>query len=223
MKITLQTFILSFGLFMVSQNAMAAAALQWTALWVCPVEDCKGCSLSIDLAKREVEYTDSASTHILKQLSVSKTERIFQKDPDDKKGAPGFKAVFNRDNKKIVVTTFSKAGSEERIFFESTCAEGEKPKAKAEPTEAKQAKSYCLQNGGKWQSWTKADAAKNIESCQYRAQDAGASCSDGSDCRNRLCIYDPIKKAATCAEYGNRNGCHQRMVLGKPTEKICID
>jgi hypothetical protein len=84
-------------------------------------------------------------------------------------------------------------------------------------------KAKCLKAGGLWQSWTKLEASKHIETCRIKARDAGKACLDGKDCSTKLCEFEPTTKTGICHEYTARQGCHTWMKDGVPESTVCVD
>lgn len=86
-------------------------------------------------------------------------------------------------------------------------------------------KRDCESNGGKWGTF----GLIGVERCNLKADDAGKTCLDGSECQSGACIADTDSKIGSEAKghcYENRivlGTCLKRVQGGKATPALCVD
>lgn len=77
----------------------------------------------------------------------------------------------------------------------------------------------CLEKGGRWGQW----GLLPQEYCQIPSQDAGKSCTDGSQCEYGLCMNREQSAQGVCATYRQEFGCYSTIVNNQPGPAICVD
>ena len=82
-----------------------------------------------------------------------------------------------------------------------------------------QAKAACAEKGGEWGEW----GMRGFRFCNPVFDDAGKTCTDGSQCKSETCIVEEGTTQGKCQKYELHYGCYSRMSNGKVGPKLCVD
>ncbi len=87
-------------------------------LWICPINTSQGLQIELDLQKEHMKYTTKGETYDFRQLSKSKTHRIFQVIQLNDKTPPAFEAILERASQKISIYEYTK-GSPKKLLHQN--------------------------------------------------------------------------------------------------------
>lgn len=84
-----------------------------------------------------------------------------------------------------------------------------------------QTSEQCSVEGGDWEEW----GSEGQAFCQIPSQDAGKSCTDGSQCSYGVCRSTENTPAGegVCSKYPTEFGCYNVIKNGQIEDRVCVD